>query len=144
MSKVQTFDMHKFLPYLLNQASENSGVAFEKHYKARYGMLRTEWRVMFHLGNFGSLSATDIAFRARMHKTKISRAVRALELKGFLKRARQKRDRRSETLQLTALGFRSYEKLRDVAREFDKEICKGLSEADLTVLRKCLTKLAKN
>jgi DNA-binding MarR family transcriptional regulator len=144
MSKIRTFDMHKFLPYLLNQASEKSGLAFERHYKARYGMLRAEWRVMFHLGSFGSLSATDITFRALMHKTKISRAVRALELKGFLKRARQKLDRRSETLQLTALGFRAFEKLRIVAGEFDKEICKGLPEADLMVLRKCLSKLAKN
>jgi ATP-dependent Lon protease len=41
-------------------------------------MLRTEWRVLFHLGIYGEMTATDIVNRARIHKTKVSRAVQKL------------------------------------------------------------------
>ena len=47
MSKVQTFDMHKFLPYLLNQASENSGVAFENIIKHATACLELSGELCF-------------------------------------------------------------------------------------------------
>ena len=50
MTKKDEFNLHDFLPYLLNQAAEESSLAFQQIYKGRYGMLRTEWRVLFHLG----------------------------------------------------------------------------------------------
>ena len=40
----QNFELTHFLPYLLNQAAEASSLAFQRTYKDRYGMLRTEWR----------------------------------------------------------------------------------------------------
>jgi hypothetical protein len=60
-------------------------------YKDRYGMLRTEWRVLFHLGRYGAMSAREISRRAGIHKTKVSRAVAALERKRFLERREARR-----------------------------------------------------
>ena len=42
--------MQDFLPYLLNHAAEEVGQGFGRIYQDRYGMLRTEWRVLAHLG----------------------------------------------------------------------------------------------
>ncbi|MEL6809365.1 MAG: helix-turn-helix domain-containing protein, partial [Pseudomonadota bacterium] len=67
------FDVRMFLPYLLNQAAEAASLEFQNVYKDRYGMLRNEWRVLFHLGIYGRMTASDIGARAQMHKTKISR-----------------------------------------------------------------------
>jgi DNA-binding MarR family transcriptional regulator len=78
------FELEEFLPYLLNQAAEVSSLAFQQVYKDRYGMLRTEWRVLFHLGLYGKMTASDIGARAKMHKTKISRAVQRLADRRFL------------------------------------------------------------
>ena len=72
MSDSNNFDLQAFLPYLLNQAAEQSSLAFQRSYKNRYNMLRTEWRVMFHLGLFGTMTARDIGVRGKIHKTKIS------------------------------------------------------------------------
>ena len=47
------FQLQQFLPYLLNQAAEVSSLEFQQIYKDRYGMLRTEWRVLFHLCLYG-------------------------------------------------------------------------------------------
>ena len=98
MSEKDDFDLQLFLPYLLNQAAEAASLAFTQIYKNRYGMLRTEWRVLFHLGIYGTLTAKEIGERARSHKTKISRAVAALEKRRYLKRTRLESDRRVEAL----------------------------------------------
>ena len=42
MTKKDDFELQNFLPYLLNQAAEESSLAFQSIYKDRYGMLRTE------------------------------------------------------------------------------------------------------
>ncbi|WP_446720123.1 MarR family transcriptional regulator, partial [Leisingera sp. ANG-S] len=56
-------------------------------------MLRTEWRVLFHLGNYGQMTAKEIGSRAKIHKTKISRAVAKLSEKRFVTRTRDENDR---------------------------------------------------
>ena len=86
MTDREHFDLADFLPYLLNQAAEASSRQFQDHYRKKYGMLRTEWRVLFHLGRYGKLTAKEISARAAIHKTKISRAVAALQSKRYLHR----------------------------------------------------------
>lgn len=136
------FDLQDFLPYLLNQAAEASSIGFQRYYKATYGMLRTEWRVVFHLGRYGGLTAKDICDRARVHKTKVSRAVSALEAKRFLRRTELEDDRRLERLDLTKAGQRAYEDLSRAAARFDSDLTAQISEADRDVLRRCLRQIA--
>ena len=84
--KKDDFDLQEFLPFLLNMAAEEVSLEFQRIYKGRHGMLRTEWRVLFHLGNFGEMTAKEIGQRAKVHKTKISRAVQRLEQRRYLAR----------------------------------------------------------
>jgi len=142
MSKKDDFDLQDFLPYLLNQAAEASSLGFQEAYKGRYGMLRTEWRVLFHLGIYGRMTARDIGLRARMHKTKISRAVAKLEARRFLTRTRDARDRRSEFLELTATGRAAYDELREVARSYDRKLAEAFAGEDMDRLRANLRLLA--
>jgi len=112
-------DLSAFLPYLLFQAAELTSRDFQKLYRARYGMLRTEWRVMFHLGQTGDQTAKQICENAILHKTKVSRAVKALEQKRFLSRTRIDTDRRSEMLSLTARGRAVLADLSVIAADYD-------------------------
>ena len=137
------FDLTLFLPYLLNQAAETSSLEFQKVYKGRYGMLRTEWRVLFHLGLYGSMTASDIGQRAKMHKTKISRAVAKLAERRYLTRERDEADRRLEYLQLTSTGTQAYRNLREVALEYNSGLLAQFSEKEAVVLRRLLRKLAQ-
>lgn len=138
-----SFDLELFLPYLLNQASEVSSLSFQSYYKDRYGMLRTEWRVLFHLGLYGSMTASEIGTRARMHKTKISRAVHRLNKRRFVNRTRDDDDRRLEHLALTAQGQAAYAHLRDVAKAYDARLTAQLSDEEAAVLRTALVKLGR-
>ncbi len=136
------FDLNLFLPYLLNQAAEASSLAFQQIYKDRYGMLRTEWRVLFHLGVYGQMTASEIGLRANMHKTKISRAVQKLTERRFVTRARDEGDRRLEHLTLTDFGHRAYDDLHRVAQRYDAMLTEGLTEVERDMLRGVLQKLA--
>ncbi len=142
MPKKDDFDLQLFLPYLLNQAAEQASLDFQQVYKGRYGMLRTEWRVLFHLGIYGELTATEIGERARMHKTKISRAVQKLTERRYLARVRDEADRRSERLSLTPQGLAVYQDLRLVAEDYDTALTAGFAAQDVTRLRAMLKALA--
>lgn len=144
MSKKDDFDPRLFLPYLLNQAAEESSLAFQRVYKRRYGMLRTEWRVVFHLAIYGEMTARDISLRARIHKTKISRAVQKLADRRFLVRIRDESDRRSERLSLTPAGRSAYEDLSKVAQRYDASLTAQFTAEDVARLRRMLATLAEH
>ncbi|WP_371255996.1 MarR family winged helix-turn-helix transcriptional regulator [Ruegeria sp. 6PALISEP08] len=105
-------------------------------------MLRTEWRVLFHLGLFGEMTAKDIGERAKMHKTKISRAVAKLEQRRYLKRTRDEADRRAEWLALTPAGQTVYRDLRNVAANYDARLSSLFNEEEAALLRHMLQRLA--
>lgn len=138
----QDLELQDFLPYALNQAAEAASAGFRRVYKARYGMLRTEWRVLFHLGACGPLTARAICDKAGLHKTKVSRAVQALEARRFLIRTPDTADRRHEFLALTAAGRAAYRDLVAQAKAFDAMLSAQFSESELSVLRDCLRRLA--
>ncbi len=142
MEKNDAFDLQQFLPYLLNQAAEESSLAFQRIYKERYGMLRTEWRVLFHLGIYGEMTAKEIGERSKIHKTKISRAVQKLSEKRFVSRLRDEADRRSERLSLTPAGEAAYADLREVARDYDRKLAKRFTSGEVVLLRMMLKRLA--
>jgi len=142
MTKADDFDLQAFLPYLLNQAAEEASLGFQKVYKDRYGLLRSEWRVLFHLGIFGRLTATEIGAKGKVHKTKISRAVQRLADRRLVKRARSEEDRRVEWLELTPAGEKVYRDLREVAQDYEGRLLAQLNEDEMHALKGMLLKLA--
>ncbi|MGL4237875.1 MarR family winged helix-turn-helix transcriptional regulator [Tabrizicola sp.] len=116
------FDLQDFLPYLLNQAAEATSRGFERVYKTSYGMTRTQWRVLANLGRFGAMTARDICRISHIEKTKVSRAVAALEAEGMLARAPSSEDGRAEVLSLTSRGREVFADLGQRALAFDFEL----------------------
>jgi DNA-binding MarR family transcriptional regulator len=137
------FDLTEFVPYLLNQAAEEASLAFQRVYKDRYGMLRTEWRVLFHLGRYGAMTATEVGRRAKVHKTKISRAVRALEARRFLRREGLEGDRRAEMLSLTAAGRAAFDDLGAIADRHNRDLLARLRPEDREGFARSLKVLAR-
>ncbi len=118
----EPFDLQDFLPYLLNQAAEATSRSFEGIYKAGYGMSRTQWRVLANLGRFGAMTARDICRISHIDKTKVSRAVAALEADGLLARVPSPDDRRAEFLSLTPEGRAVFAALGQRANAFDRAL----------------------
>lgn len=135
--------MKDFLPYLLSMAAEEVSQEFKVHYKNGYGMLRTEWRILFHLGRYGTMTATEIGKKSKLHKTKISRAVAALEKRRFLSRQEIETDRRQEQLSLTKSGLKVYLNLSEMAKTYNASIIEQFSPKEREIVFRLLRKLSK-
>lgn len=122
------FDLESFLPYRLNRAAELISLSFAREYKQRYQITRPEWRTLAALGSVGKMTATEVGVHSNMHKTKVSRAVRALEQRRWLKRTENDADRRVEHLELTALGQQSYREIAALARAYQASLEQTLGQ----------------
>ncbi len=143
-NKTGPFQLQEFWPYALNQAAEVTSLGFQSVYRKKYGISRTEWRVLAHLGEFGQLTAKDICERASLHKTKVSRAVVALENKRWLNRSISEQDRRAEHLILSKAGEQAYHDLTKDGDALNAELVAGLSSEELATFRKVLDVLSRN
>ncbi|MDI6838473.1 MAG: MarR family winged helix-turn-helix transcriptional regulator [Rhizobiaceae bacterium] len=133
------FDLEQFLPYLLNQAAEATSRSFQAIYREHYGMTRTQWRVMANLGKFGAMTAKDICVISHVEKTKVSRAVSALETDGLLQRTPSDEDRRAEILSLTDKGRTAFADLGQRAIAYDRDL-RGRLGPELTAQLDALLK----
>ncbi len=137
----ETYDLKFYLPNLLNQASEVIGNEFQNICKKQYGLLRTDWTVLLHLGTLGRMSAKEICERSNTHKTKISRSVSRLEDRDFLTRERSEQDRRWEFLELTTTGKTLFNDLQIHAAAYEDKVLSRLTSAEGKTLRETLQKL---
>lgn len=128
------FKLETFLPYRLNLAAELISQRFAAQYRARYRMTRPEWRALAALGSYGRMTATEIGANSSMHKTKVSRAVRALEEKRWLKRSENMNDRRIEHLELTSAGRSIYGEMVVLAQDYEQALARLLGAGSLKQL----------
>ena len=142
MNDKPDFQLQDFMPYLLNQAAEATSLEFQKAYKLKYGMLRTEWRVLFHLGRYGDLTAKEVCTRANIHKTKVSRAVAALETRRFIRRAPVETDRRHALLSLTKAGMAAFDDLVGEAERYNTRLMQRFSRQEAEIIRRALIRIA--
>ena len=135
------FNIEDFLPYLLNRAAESSSASFQQIYKIKYGMLRTEWRVLFHLGYYNEMTASMICQMADLHKTKVSRAVAALDEKRYIHRLWHDDDRRFASLSLSTKGRAVYDDLCNLAAEFHNDLMRDFTAEEQAIFIDCLRRM---
>ena len=116
------FALETFLPYRLARIAEQVSQDFSTVYRERFGLTRAEWRCLATLGQFGAVTATEIAAHSAMHKTKVSRAIAELDGRGWIVREADGRDRRVEHLSLTDTGRKTFEDIVPLARDFERDL----------------------
>ncbi|MBX3531447.1 MAG: MarR family transcriptional regulator [Rhizobiaceae bacterium] len=126
--------LERFLPYRLNRLADAVSRDFSRIYKERFGLTRPEWRVLAALGELGTMTATEVGRHSSQHKTKVSRAVAALEKRRWLARTADESDRRVERLTLTKAGQDAYREMVPLAKAFEKELLAELSAAERAAL----------
>ena len=137
MTKLQ---LEAFLPYRLNRIAAAVSQDFRSVYGPHHDLTIPEWRVLATLGQFEEMGAKAIGQHSAMHKTKVSRAVRALEERRWLRRRPSEEDRREEILTLTPQGERAYRQIVPKALAFEKRLLERLGP-DASPLLKALRSL---
>ncbi len=122
--------LEKFLPYRLNRLADSVSREFSTIYRERYGLTRPEWRTLATLGQYRAMTATAIGAHSAMHKTKVSRAVAALEKRKWLIRRPDSADRRVEHLTLTKAGEKAYLEMVPLAKAYEAEMLRTMTKAD--------------
>jgi len=118
-----------FLPYRLARAAEIISRQFATLYRERHGLTRPEWRTLATIGQFDRITATEIGAHSSMHKTKVSRAIRALEERKWITRQADDIDRRIEHIELTREGRTHYRDLVSLARSYEAKLVATLGQA---------------
>lgn len=131
-------ELESFLPYRLNRLADAVSREFAAIYRERYGLTRPEWRLLATLGQYGTMTATEIGRHSAMHKTKVSRAVSALEKRRWIVRTSNETDRRVEHLKLTAAGGEAYRVLVPLARAFEARLMARIGDAERAAVSSAL------
>ena len=137
------FNLEDFLPFRLHQASEAVSQSFRTIYRNDYGMTRTEWRVFAQLGQYGAMTATQLGLSASLHKTKVSRAVFALEQRRWLERQQDTTDRRSHILRLTRLGQEAFRELGQRGLIYNQRMSDELGQTQFDEILRLTAELEK-
>lgn len=135
--------LETYLPYRLNVAAMLASQAFARIYEERHGIGIPEWRVLALLGEYGTMTGKAIGVHAHLHKTKVSRAVAALERRKLLARRANRTDMREVFLSLTPAGRAIYEDLVPVAEAFARRLIEAVAPADRAAFDRALAALTE-
>ena len=103
--------LERFLPYRLARIATAISLDLRRTYNQRHRLTVPEWRTLATIAQLGETTAGRIGAHAMLHKTKVSRAVAALEARRWVQRRRNPEDRRGEFLDLTAVGRRAFDEM---------------------------------
>jgi DNA-binding MarR family transcriptional regulator len=126
--------LRDFLPYRLSHLAETVSRSFSGIYAEPHGIGIPEWRVLAMLGENEAMTARDVGQATSMHKTKVSRAVAALEGRGLVLRCTNPEDQREQLLRLTAGGMVMYEDIVPRALAYSNALENALTEEQKALL----------
>ena len=135
--------LEEFLPYRLYVVANLVSQALSRIYVDRYGIGVPEWRILVTLGQFEVMTAKAIGAHSHMHKTKVSRAVSALEQRKLIVRRENRADRREALLSLTPAGRAIYRDLAPSALEFAKRLLETIDPADRAAFERAVDRLTE-
>ncbi|MFN3720976.1 MAG: MarR family winged helix-turn-helix transcriptional regulator [Rhizobium rhizophilum] len=126
--------MEAFMPFRLLRVAESVDSGFTQFCGPEDELSWSEWQVLWSLGERSPTTAKAISGHAGLSKTKISRAVKVLEDKGYLVRRKDRSDRRFELLSLTSNGQQRFERLAREAGAFQRWLERSVNIAYLSSL----------
>ena len=121
-SGMTDFNLAEFLPYRFSVVAQKMSREFESRYCDRFGIRVAEWRIVAHLSQTGAASMREIERRVDLHKSRVSRAARRLELAGYVSRKSDPGDNRLVELRLTAKGVDMMKELAPLASQYQEEL----------------------
>ena len=142
-SKAEIVQLKQFVPYRVVHLAANISVALSKIYKQEFDISIAEWRVLAQLAEQQKLYSKNIGEITSMDKSKVSRAVKALESKRYLLRKMDEKDNRAAYLSLTTQGKALYQKIAPKALQWERQFIAVLENNEHTELMKILEKLDK-
>ena len=116
-----------YLPYLLRRADQTLSAPFYAVLN-RYGVARSEWRVLAVLAESGEVGVVDLANAALSPQPTVTHALRRLEDRGLVVRKHGPDDRRQRLVSITPNGTQLAATLTAEAKALEAEQLADASE----------------
>lgn len=136
------YQQDRHIPHLMNRAAAAMFAAFSGQFPL--SMTVPMWRLLAILYEKGEQRGVDLSRLTFIDPSTISRTVSALKRQGLMSRTRSKMNSREVTIKLTARGRSVVEQFIPLALQHEAIMTKGLSERDISVLRRYLRQIHVN
>ena len=148
--------LNEYLPYQLANLARRISDACNEEYGLPYGISVAEWRILARLGqNIESQNIEDHNIHAQqtemhsrglgditfMDKSRVSRALKQLQDKGYLSRRPDPADNRASFLCLTDEGVTLYQKIVPLALNWETQFLSALGGTEYRDLQRVISKL---
>ncbi|MBI4967410.1 MAG: MarR family transcriptional regulator [Rhodospirillales bacterium] len=130
----------RFLPYLLNRATDRLNLGFQGELRRRR-MTLTHWRVLAFLTETDGLGVSTLAERTDTDQSTLSRALQQMERRGQVERRARTGDSRYVEIHLTASGRALFNQMLPDALDYERNALANLSPAEKDALRSLLLRL---
>jgi MarR family transcriptional regulator for hemolysin len=127
----------------LTQVSRAVSRAFDDALAAVGGSLPT-WLVLLNLKTRSLGNQRELAEAMGIREATLTHHLNALETGGLVTRQRDPANRRVHVVALTEDGEQAFLRLRDAAIAFDRQLRRGISDAEAATLSDVLGRLAAN
>lgn len=104
---------------------------------AQYGMSMSVGFILLHIDKDGTPS-TQLGPRMGMEPTSLSRTLKAMEEKGFIRREEDKNDKRIVRIFLTEEGLKGRYIARDVVFEFNNKVIERIPKKDIETFERVI------
>jgi DNA-binding MarR family transcriptional regulator len=135
------FTLSEFFPYQTRVFYRHISSAVSAIYENRYGMKPYEWRTLAILGPSNEFTALEIVALSSMDKVSVSRAISAMNERGWLVMRTNKLDARSRVLKLSKAGRSAYADLVPRMLELEHQMLSVLTPDEEQELRRLMKKL---
>ncbi len=105
------------------------------------GLPEFQARLINLIGRHEGVSQHALASLTERDKAQIARAIKELEVQGYVSRRAHASDWRSQCLALTAKGRKIHARLNEIRKEIGAAALSSLTQAEKQALKACLTKM---
>lgn len=139
------FKKGELYSFITGKASTAIGRRLQKNFKlANIDVTIEQWSVLYHLWKEDGQSQQQLCEATFRDKPSITRLVDNLEKYKLVKRVDNKKDRRINSIFLTAEGRRIEEESMEVANQTLNEALVGVSKAQIEIAKEVLQKVYDN
>jgi len=139
MDDLNTFKLEQVLGFYINRSAYLMTEEIESRFvQAGMPIVAQDFAILVRLMNEGVATQAKITQLMMRDKTTITRRLDGLTKKGLVERVENPKDRRCFNIQLTDKGREVLEEAFPMARAFQQEVVKGVSEEDKIIAVKTL------
>jgi len=99
-----------------------------------YGLARTQYVVLWNLGNEGNLPMSELLTRLQVEPATLSGIIDALEAKGLVSRIENTTDKRRKDVRLTEAGHKLVESIPPPGPTIEKILRENINPEDVHIL----------